>query len=43
MNAVQSWYSAVVKNASRDGHDLVPRFINTVTFVTSETFGLIIR
>jgi hypothetical protein len=43
MNAVLSWYRAVVKNESSEGHDLVPRFINTVAFVTSATFGLIIR
>jgi len=43
MNAVLSWYRAVVKNESSEGHDLVPRFINTVAFVASATFGLIIR
>ena len=33
MNAVLSCYRAVVKNESSEGRHLVPRFINTVTFV----------
>ena len=37
MNAVLSCCRAVVKNESSEGRHLVPRFINTVTFVASAT------